>query len=130
MIEIIAALAGAVIGAVITMLFWLIQHHIEEKEILDNEQRQDKRELVKNIMRKRMDTEALCTELNQIPLTFSDDPQAKELYRRLLEASDGSTKTVILSDLVNHLAETMNFAGEIRPSDFTRGLICQKDKVN
>lgn len=77
---------------------------------------------LKNIMRNRMDQRALCVELNQIPLTFYDDPQAKELYRKLLEPHDVATRDTILADLVNHLAETMNFDGEIRPSDFSRGL--------
>lgn len=122
MTETIASLVGAIIGAIITTSFWFVQHRIEQKDVLNNERRQDKRELVKNIMRNRMDQRALCVELNQIPLTFYDDPQAKELYRKLLEPHDVATRDTILADLVNHLAETMNFDGEIRPSDFSRGL--------
>lgn len=122
MTETIASLVGAIIGAIITTSFWFVQHRIEQKDDLNNERRQDKRELVKNIMRNRMDQRALCVELNQIPLTFYDDPQAKELYRKLLEPHDVATRDTILADLVNHLAETMNFDGEIRPSDFSRGL--------
>jgi len=49
-------------------------------------------------------------------------PCPKELYRKLLEMHDVATRDTILADLVNHLAETMNFDGEIRPSDFSRGL--------
>ena len=122
MTETIASLVGAIIGAIITTSFWFVQHRIEQKDDLNNERRQDKRELVKNIMRNRMDQRALCVELNQIPLTFYEDPQAKELYRKLLEPHDVATRDTILADLVNHLAETMNFDGEIRPSDFSRGL--------
>ena len=122
MTETIASLIGAIVGAIITTSFWFVQHRIEQKYVLNNERRQDKRELVKNIMRNRMDQRALCVELNQIPLTFYDDPQAKELYRKLLETHDVATRDTILADLVNHLAETMNFDGEIRPSDFSRGL--------
>ena len=122
MTETIASLVGAIVGAIITTSFWFVQHRIEQKDVLNNERRQDKRELVKNIMRNRMDQRALCVELNQIPLTFYDDPQAKELYRKLLETHDVATRDTILADLVNHLAETMNFDGEIRPSDFSRGL--------
>ena len=122
MTETIASLIGAIVGAIITTSFWFVQHRIEQKDDLNNERRQDKRELVKNIMRNRMDQRALCVELNQIPLTFYDDPQAKELYRKLLETHDVATRDTILADLVNHLAETMNFDGEIRPSDFSRGL--------
>ena len=122
MTETIASLVGAIIGAIITTSFWFVQHRIEQKDVLNNERRQDKRELVKNIMRNRMDQRALCVELNQIPLTFYDDPQAKELYRKLLETHDVATRDTILADLVNHLAETMNFDAEIRPSDFSRGL--------
>lgn len=122
MTETIASLVGAIIGAIITTSFWFVQHRIEQKDDLNNERRQDKRELVKNIMRNRMDQRALCVELNQIPLTFYDDPQAKELYRKLLEPHDVATRDTILADPVNHLAETMNFDGEIRPSDFSRGL--------
>ena len=122
MTETIASLVGAIIGAIITTSFWFVQHRIEQKDDLNNERRQDKRELVKNIMRNRMDQRALCVELNQIPLTFYDDPQAKELYRKLLETHDVATRDTILADLVNHLAETMNFDAEIRPSDFSRGL--------
>jgi hypothetical protein len=122
MTETIASLVGAIIGAIITTSFWFVQHRIEQKDDLNNERRQDKRELIKNIMRNRMDQRALCVELNQIPLTFYDDPQAKELYRKLLEPHDVATRDTILADLVNHLAETMNFDGEIRPSDFSRGL--------
>lgn len=122
MTETIASLIGAIVGAIITTSFWFAQHRIEQKDALNNERRQDKRELVKNIMRNRMDQQALCVELNQIPLTFYDDPQAKELYRKLLEMHDVATRDTILADLVNHLAETMNFDGEIRPSDFSRGL--------
>lgn len=122
MTETIASLVGAIIGAIITTSFWFVQHRIEQKDDLDNERRQDKRELVKNIMRNRMNQRALCIDLNQIPLTFYDDPQAKELYRKLLETHDVATRDTILADLVNHLAETMNFDAEIRPSDFSRGL--------
>lgn len=60
--------------------------------------------------------------LTKFRLLFYDDPQAKELYRKLLEPHDVATRDTILADLVNHLAETMNFDGEIRPSDFSRGL--------
>lgn len=122
MAETIASLVGAIIGAIITTSFWFVQHRIEQKDDLNNERRQDKRELVKNIMRNRMNQRALCIDLNQIPLTFYDDPQAKELYRKLLETHDVATRDTILADLVNHLAETMNFDAEIRPSDFSRGL--------
>ena len=122
MTETIASLIGAIVGAIITTSFWFVQHRIEQKDVLNNERRQDKIELVQNIMRNRMDQRALCVELNQIPLTFYDDPQAKELYRKLLEPHDVATRDTILADLVNHLAETMNFDGEIRPSDFSRGL--------
>ena len=122
MTETIASLVGAIIGAIITTSFWFVQHRIEQKDYLNNERRQDKRELVKNIMRNRMNQRALCIDLNQIPLTFYDDPQAKELYRKLLETHDVATRDTILADLVNHLAETMNFDAEIRPSDFSRGL--------
>lgn len=122
MTETIASLVGAIIGAIITTSFWFVQHRIEQKDDLNNERRQDKRELVKNIMRNRMNQRALCIDLNQIPLTFYDDPQAKELYLKLLETHDVATRDTILADLVNHLAETMNFDAEIRPSDFSRGL--------
>lgn len=122
MTETIASLVGAIIGAIITTSFWFVQHRIEQKDDLNNERRQDKRELVKNIMRNRMNQRALCIDLDQIPLTFYDDPQAKELYRKLLETHDVATRDTILADLVNHLAETMNFDAEIRPSDFSRGL--------
>lgn len=122
MTETIASLVGVIIGAIITTSFWFVQHRIEQKDDLNNERRQDKRELVKNIMRNRMNQRALCIDLNQIPLTFYDDPQAKELYRKLLETHDVATRDTILADLVNHLAETMNFDAEIRPSDFSRGL--------
>ena len=122
MTETIASLVGAIIGAIITTSFWFVQHRIEQKDDLNNERRQDKRELVKNIMRNRTNQRALCIDLNQIPLTFYDDPQAKELYRKLLETHDVATRDTILADLVNHLAETMNFDAEIRPSDFSRGL--------
>lgn len=122
MTETIASLVGAIIGAIITTSFWFVQHRIEQKDDLNNERRQDKRELVKNIMRNRMNQRALCIDLNQIPLTFYDDPQAKELYRKLLETHDVATRDTILADLVNHLAETMNFDAEIRPSDFSREL--------
>lgn len=122
MTETIASLVGAIIGAIITTSFCFVQHRIEQKDDLNNERRQDKRELVKNIMRNRMNQRALCIDLNQIPLTFYDDPQAKELYRKLLETHDVATRDTILADLVNHLAETMNFDAEIRPSDFSRGL--------
>lgn len=122
MTETIASLIGAIVGAIITTSFWFVQYRIEQKDVLNNERRQDKRELVKNIMRNRMNQRALCIDLNQIPLTFYDDPQAKELYRKLLETHDVATRDTILADLVNHLAETMNFDAEIRPSDFSRGL--------
>ena len=122
MTETIASLVGAIIKTKITTSFWFVQHRIEQKDDLNNERRQDKRELVKNIMRNRMNQRALCIDLNQIPLTFYDDPQAEELYRKLLETHDVATRDTILADLVNHLAETMNFDAEIRPSDFSRGL--------
>ena len=125
MAETIAALIGAVVGASITASFWFVQHRIEQKDIINNEQRQDKRELVKNIVKHRMDSPKLAIYLNQIPLTFYDDLQAKELYRKIIESTntnDHDAQYIFLSDLVNHLAKTMNFNSEIRSSDFTRGL--------
>ena len=107
MTETIASLVGAIVGAIITTSFWFVEHRIEQKDDLNNERRQDKRELVKNIMRNRMNQRALCIDLNQIPLTFYDDPQAKELYRKLLETHDVATRDTILADLVNHLTEIM-----------------------
>lgn len=50
MTETIASLVGAIIGAIITTSFWFVQHRIEQKDDLNNERRQDKRELVKNIL--------------------------------------------------------------------------------
>lgn len=125
MAETIAALIGAVVGASIIASFWFVQHHIEQKDIINNEQRQDKRELVKNIVKYRMDSPKLAIYLNQIPLTFYDDLQAKELYRKIIESTntnDHDAQYIFLSDLVNHLAKTMNFNSEIRSSDFARGL--------
>lgn len=49
MTETIASLVGAIIGAIITTSFWFVQHRIEQKDDLNNERRQDKRELVKKI---------------------------------------------------------------------------------
>ena len=49
MTETIASLIGAIVGAIITTSFWFVQHRIEQKDVLNNERRQDKRELVKNI---------------------------------------------------------------------------------
>ena len=80
MTETIASLVGAIIGAIITTSFWFVQHRIEQKDDLNNERRQDKRELVKNIMRNRMNQRALCIDLNQIPLTFYDDPQLPKTF--------------------------------------------------
>ena len=122
MTETIASLVGAIIGAIITTSFWFVQHRIEQKDDLNNERRQDKRELVKNIMRNRMNQRALCIDLNQIPLTFTMIHRPKNFTEKLLETHDVATRDTILADLVNHLAETMNFDAEIRPSDFSRGL--------
>ena len=125
MTETIASLIGAIVGAIITTSFWFVQHRIEQKDVLNNERRQDKRELVKNIVKYRMDSPKLAVYLNQIPLTFYDDLQEKELYRKIIESTNTNNhdaQYIFLSDLVNHLAKTMNFNSEIRSSDFTRGL--------
>ena len=101
MTETIASLVGAIIGAIITTSFWFVQHRIEQKDDLNNERRQDKRELVKNIMRNRMNQRALCIDLNQIPLTFYDDPQAKELYRNFWRRTTLLHGIRFWADLVN-----------------------------
>ena len=55
MTETIASLVGAIVGAIITTSFWFVQHRIEQKDDLNNERRQDKRELVKNITHNNSD---------------------------------------------------------------------------
>ena len=80
----------------------------------------DRKRLVREIMRYRLDQDKLVLPLNELPLMFGDDDETMRLVRALLVALP-EQRTQFLADLINHLAKQVGLPPKVTTSDITRG---------
>lgn len=120
--ELIAALAGAVVGAALTGVLSFFQARWSSKVQSRVERDRQQLTLVREIMRYRLDPKNLVGPLNEIPLLFGDDTNALHLYRQILNAESEKERKRSLSDLINCLAGLVGLPSTIQISDVERGI--------
>lgn len=119
--ELVAALAGAIVGATLTGVLGYFQSRWAGGAQSRLERDRERTALVREIMRHRLDQQSLVGPLNEIPLVFGDDEDVMRLYRGTLNAADASTRTRSLTDLINRLAALVNLPPKVNISDIQRG---------
>jgi len=119
--ELYAALLGAVVGAGCTGIMSYIQMRWTEKARLRTEYERLRLDLVREIMRYRLDQTNLIGPLNEVPLLFGDDDETLRLYRETLNASDGASRTQYLTELVNRLSRLVDLPANVDATDVQRG---------
>lgn len=124
--ELVAALAGAVVGAILTGVLSYFQSRWLRKSQSRAERDRQRLALVREIMRYRLDQQRLIGPLNEIPLVFGDDEDALRLYREILSSASNDDRTRSLSDLINKRAKLVDLPPNVRVSDIQRG--CQYGK--
>lgn len=121
--ELIAALAGAVVGAILTGVLSYFQSRWSRESQSQAERDRQRLALVREIMRYRLDQERLIGPLNEIPLVFGDDEDALRLYRETLSSNSSQDRTRSLSDLINRLATIVDLPPKVQFSDIQRGFL-------
>lgn len=119
--ELVAALAGAVVGAILTGVLSFLQTLWSRKSQSDAERDRQRLALVREIMRYRLEQKSLVGSLNEIPLLFGDDVDSLRLYRETLNARSIEDRTRSLSDLINRLASLVDLPSNVQASDVQRG---------
>lgn len=119
--ELVAALAGAVIGAILTGALSFFQTLWSSKAQSHAERDRQRLALVREIMRCRLDQKHLVGPLNEIPLLFGNDVDSLRLYRETLNAPSIEDRTRSLSDLINRLALLVDLPSNVQASDVQRG---------
>lgn len=119
--ELVAALAGAVVGAILTGTLSYLQSRWSRVSQTRAERDRQRVTLVREIMRYRLDQERLMGPLNEIPLVFGDDEHALRMYREMLNSTSSEDRTRSLSDLINRLASLVDLPSSVQTSDIQRG---------
>ena len=119
--ELVAALAGAVVGVILTGALGYLQSRWSRESQARAERDRQRLTLVREIMRHRLNQRALIGPLNEIPLVFGDDDDALRLYRETLSSTSSDDRTRSLSDLINRLATLVDLPPNVRASDIQRG---------
>lgn len=118
--ELWAALIGALVGGALTVLGTIIQARLQAKQEQHRAKLQAKLDLAREAIRYRLVQHRVIEPLNEIPIVFTDDPEAIRLYRSLRdgppEQRDGA-----LADLLLHLAKAVALPVH-NSSDLVRGL--------
>lgn len=118
--EIWAAVVGAIVGAVLAGSGSFLQQRWSRGRAHQDRVEDDRKRLVREIMRYRMDQDRLVLPLNEIPLMFGDDDETMRLVRALQTALP-EQRTQFLADLINHLAKEVGLPPKVTTSDITRG---------
>ena len=119
--ELLAGLSGAVVGALIAGILGFLQLKWSEKQTQTANVERDKRSLVREIMRLRLDQRAVIAPLNEVPLLFGDDADVMRHYREMLDSVDGTKRTQAFGDLINRLAKAVGLPSQVQTSDMHRG---------
>ena len=120
--EIWAAVVGAIVGAVLAGSGSFLQQRWSRGRAHQDRIEDDRKRLVREIMRYRMDQDKLVLPLNELPLMFGDDDETMRLVRALLVALP-EQRTQFLADLINHLAKQVGLPPKVTTSDITRGFL-------
>ena len=118
--EIWAAVVGAIVGAVLAGSGSFLQQRWSRGRAHQDRIEDDRKRLVREIMRYRLDQDKLVLPLNELPLIFGDDDETMRLVRALLVALP-EQRTQFLADLINHLAKQVGLPPKVTTSDITRG---------
>lgn len=119
--EVFSALVGAVVGAVLAGGVSFLQQWWTRKRDRQDRIDDQRMSLVREIMRYRLDQQAVVKPLNEVPLLFGDDEEAMRLCRATLSAPTSSHRSQLLADLINHLAKSVGLAPGVTQSDITNG---------
>lgn len=119
--ELVAALLGAAVGAILTGVFGYLQSCWARGSQALAERDRQRLILVREIVRYRLDQERVIGPLNEIPLVFGDDDDALRLYRATLDAANVEDRTRSLTDLINRLALIVGLLPGVQVSDIQRG---------
>ena len=118
--EIWAAVVGAIVGAVLAGSGSFLQQRWSHRRAHQDRIEDDRKRLVREIMRYRLDQDKLVLPLNELPLIFGDDDETMRLVRALLGALP-EQRTQFLADLINHLAKQVGLPPKVTTSDITQG---------
>ena len=118
--EIWAAVVGAIVGAVLAGSGSFLQQRWSRGRAHQDRIEDDRKRLVREIMRYRLDQDKLVLPLNELPLIFGDDDETMRLVRALLGALP-EQRTQFLADLINHLAKQVGLPPKVTTSDITQG---------
>lgn len=119
--ELLAALAGAVAGALLTGVLTYLQYVWSQGARERAERESQRLTLVREVMRHRLDQAQLIGPLNELPLVFGHDDDVLRLYRKTLDAPDDAARSRSLTDLINRLASLVGLPAGVDLSDIQRG---------
>lgn len=117
----LSGIIGVVAGTIVTLIGSYFQQKWSSDKHRQERQEQARVDLVREIMRWRLDQNQLVLRLNELPLLFGHDAETLRLYRALISAKDGAEGSRILGDLVTHVAKTVGLDGGVQPSDISTG---------
>lgn len=111
MLALSSGIIGVLAGAIVTLVGSYLQQRWSFARQLKERQEQARVDLVREIMRWRLDQNQLVLRLNELPLLFGHDAETMRLYRALISAKDGAEGSRVLGDLVTHVAKTVGLDG-------------------
>ena len=121
--ELVAAFAGAGVGALLTGVLGYLQIRWSRNSQLRVERDSQRLALVREIMRYRLNQERLIGPLNELPLVFGDNDEVLRLYRETLNSTDTASKNRAITDMLNRLAKLVNLPPKVQESDIQRGFL-------
>lgn len=121
--ELVAAFAGAGVGALLTGVLGYLQIRWSRNSQLRVEHDSQRLALVREIMRYRLNQERLIGPLNELPLVFGDNDEVLRLYRETLNSTDTASKNRAITDMLNRLAKLVNLPPKVQESDIQRGFL-------
>lgn len=123
--EVVLALSsgtlGVLAGTIVTLIGSYFQQRWSFSKQLQERQEQARVDLVREIMRWRLEQDQLVLRLNELPLLFGYDAETMRLYRALISAKGGAEGSRVLGDLVTHVAKLVGLDGGVQPSDISTG---------
>lgn len=122
--ELLAAIAGALIGGALTAGASYMQHRWSRKKDEEDRKKAAQMDVVRELMRHRGGGD-IYSALNEVPLVFGHDKEALTLYRSLFSLLRQSASNLgvvdqansTMADLLNHLGKLVGLPGDVRNSD-------------
>lgn len=121
--DVISALVGAGVGAVIAGVISFCQQRFARRTAADDEVDRQRLELVREIIRYKLNQDKLVEPLNEVFILFGDDSDTLRLVRKLLDTESGDARTAVLSELLNRLCRIVGVPGEVTQQDIDRGFM-------